>query len=82
MTFSLKTWIDRSAGRRAALPSLDLLVSAAARGQALEERLNWLAEVRNGFAGLATTSNLGGADLSTDSVNLDPREKKSMASVK
>jgi len=48
----------------------------------LEERLNWLAEVRNGFAGLATTSNLGGADLSTDSVNLDPREKKSMASVK
>jgi site-specific recombinase len=42
--FSLKTWIDRYAGRRAALPSLDMLVSAAAPDQALEERLNWLVD--------------------------------------
>ncbi|HUD47959.1 MAG TPA: hypothetical protein VMR33_14085 [Candidatus Baltobacteraceae bacterium] len=45
MAFSLKTLIDRYAGRRAALPSLDLLVSAAAPDQALEERLNWLVDV-------------------------------------
>jgi site-specific recombinase len=37
--------IDRYTGRRASLPSLDLLVSAAAPGQALEERLNWLVDV-------------------------------------
>jgi site-specific recombinase len=43
--YSLKTWIDRYAGRRAALPSLDLLVSAAVPDQALEERLNWLVDV-------------------------------------
>jgi site-specific recombinase len=43
--FSLKTWIDRYAGCRAALPSLDLLVSAAAPDQTLEERLNWLVDV-------------------------------------
>ena len=45
MPYSLKTWIDRYAGRRAALPSLDLLVSAAVPDQALEERLNWLVDV-------------------------------------
>jgi site-specific recombinase len=45
VAFSLKTLIDRYAGRRAALPSLDLLVSAAAPDQALEERLNWLVDV-------------------------------------
>ena len=45
MPFSLKTLIDRYAGRRSALPSLDVLVSAAAPNQALEERLNWLVDV-------------------------------------
>jgi site-specific recombinase len=43
--FSLKALIDRYAGRHAALPSLDMLASAAAPGQALEERLNWLVDV-------------------------------------
>jgi site-specific recombinase len=45
MPFSLKALIDRYAGRHAALPSLDVLAAAAAPGQALEERLNWLVDV-------------------------------------
>jgi site-specific recombinase len=45
MPFSFKALIDRYAGRHAALPSLDVLVSSASPGQALEERLNWLVDV-------------------------------------
>src|SRR5580658_10806274 len=45
MPFFLKALIDRYAGRHAALPSLDLLASAASPDQALEERLNWLVDV-------------------------------------
>jgi site-specific recombinase len=43
--FFFKTLIDRYAGRHAALPSLDVLASAASPGQTLEERLNWLVDV-------------------------------------
>ena len=45
MPFFLKALIDRYAGRHGALPSLDLLASAASPDQALEERLNWLVDV-------------------------------------
>jgi len=61
--FFLKTLIDRYAGRNAALPSLDLLASAASPDQALEERLNWLVDVaqwirRPGHAGETAPANI------------------------
>jgi site-specific recombinase len=37
--------MDRYAGRRGALPSLDVLASGASADLALEERLNWLVDV-------------------------------------
>ncbi len=43
--FSLKTLIDRYVGRRASLPSMDMLASLASPGLPLEERLNWLVDV-------------------------------------
>ncbi len=63
MPFFVKTLIDRYAGRHAALPSLDVLASAAAPGQALEERLNWLVDVaqwirRPGHDGEAPPANM------------------------
>jgi site-specific recombinase len=45
VVFRLKTWIDRYAGRRGALPSLDVLASSASPSHSLEERLNWLVDV-------------------------------------
>jgi site-specific recombinase len=45
VTFSPKTLLDRYAGRHAALPSLDVLISSASPRQPLEERLNWLVDV-------------------------------------
>ncbi|HZQ47300.1 MAG TPA: hypothetical protein VFC07_09840, partial [Verrucomicrobiae bacterium] len=41
----IKIWIDRFAGRNAALPPLDLLASSASAGDNLENRLNWLVDV-------------------------------------
>jgi len=45
MLARVKNWIDRFAGRNAALPPLDVLASAASAGDALENRLNWLVDV-------------------------------------
>jgi site-specific recombinase len=45
VAFSLKSLIDRYAGRHAALPTLDLLASGASPSEPLEERLNWLVDV-------------------------------------
>ncbi len=45
MLARVKIWIDRFAGRNAALPPLDVLASAASAGDALENRLNWLVDV-------------------------------------
>jgi site-specific recombinase len=40
-----KTWIDRFAGRHAALPTLDVLASSASPGESLENRINWLVDL-------------------------------------
>jgi site-specific recombinase len=40
-----KTWLDRFAGRNAALPTLDVLASSASPGESLENRLNWLVDL-------------------------------------
>ncbi len=41
----IKNWLERFAGHRSALPSLDLLLSAAPAGESLENRLQWLVDV-------------------------------------
>ncbi len=45
MLARIRTWIDRFAGRNAALPPLDVLASSSSPGDALENRLNWLVDV-------------------------------------
>lgn len=45
MLSRVKIWIDRFAGRNAALPPLDVLASAVSANKNLESRLNWLVDV-------------------------------------
>jgi site-specific recombinase len=42
---SLKTWVDRFAGRNSALPSLDVLLSSASAAESLENRIHWLVDL-------------------------------------
>ena len=45
MAFFPNTWLARFAGRHAARPALDVIVSSASPRETLEERLNWLVNV-------------------------------------